>query len=60
MGVEVTQDEGVILGCQGEESVQGGRVVGRAGGGWGDVNVVYVYVLVVYCSSNGKVFNDVV
>ena len=60
MGVEVTQDEGVILGCQGEESVQGGRVVGRAGGGWRDVDVVNVYGLVVDCGGYGKVFNDVV
>ena len=54
MGVEVTQDEGVILGL--EESGERGRIVRWAGRVWGNIYVVYVYWDVVDGDRNGEVF----
>ena len=54
MGVEVTQDEGVILGL--EESGERGRIVRWAGRVWGDIDVVYVYWDVVDGDGDGEVF----
>ena len=54
MGVEVTQDEGIILGL--EESGERGCVVRWAGRVWGNVDVVDVYGYVVDGDSDGKVF----
>ena len=54
VGVEVTQDEGVILGL--EESGERGRIVRWVGRVWGDIDVVYVYWDVVDGDGDGEVF----
>ena len=60
VGIEVAQDEGIILGCQSQKSVQRRRVVGRAGGSGRDVDVMDGYGLVVDDGSDGEMFDDVV
>ena len=51
MSVEVSQDEGLILGVK--ESVEVRGVVTRAGGGWWNVYVVYVNESVVNSGCDG-------
>ena len=55
VGVEVTQDEGVILGL--EESGERGRIVRWAGRVWGNIDIVDVYWDVVDGDGNGEVFS---
>ena len=54
MGVEVAQDESIILGL--EKSGERGSVVGWARGVWGDVDVVDVDGNVVDGDGDGEVF----
>ena len=47
MDIEITQDDGVVLGIQ--EGFEIGGVVGGAGGDGGDINIVYVDWYTINC-----------